>query len=334
MAAADLRFGMNLTATHPATSPPHIQIAEHRETIRAARDLGFDLIVAGQHYGAPELRYFQPVPYLASLNEWTEGMRLAVGIIVLPLHNPLAIAEDIATLDALTGGRAILGVGIGYSQREFDAFGVERGTRIAKFEESIATLRPLLEGTTVKSDGEFFQLSGTASSTLPVRPEGIPLWIGAQAPPSVRRAARLGDAWYAPPFPTHSELVELWHAYRETRAASGKSSDVEFPVRREIFITDSRSEAMRAIELAEQRYKIYASWGLDLSATYTEAGWFDSRFIVGSPSIVAERLSLLMEEVPMSHLVYKPQWVGLDHRDALAQLERFGTEVVPLLTGR
>ena len=332
MTGTPLRFGMNLTATHAASSPPHLQIGEHRETIALAREIGFDLIVAGQHYAAPELRYFQPIPYLASLAEATEGMRLAVGIIVLPLHNPLAVAEDITTLDAITGGRAVLGVGIGYSQREFDAFGVDRTTRIDRFEESISVLRPLLRGAAVDDDGPFFQLKGAQSSTLPVRVEGIPLWIGAQALPSVRRAARLGDAWYAPPFPTHRELVELWRAYLATRAESGRSVDVEFPVRREIFITDSSAEARRAIELAEQRYTIYASWGLDVSASYTDEDWFDSRFIVGSPALVAERLSVLIEDVPMSHLVYKPQWVGLDHRDALAQLDRFGAEVMPLLS--
>ena len=329
--SAAWRFGMNLTSTHDASSPPHIQIAEHRQSIELAKQIeGFDLVIAGQHFASPDLRYFQPIPYLASLLDVTEGLRLAVGIIILPLHHPITVAEDVATLDALTAGRAVLGVGVGYSQRELDAFGIARSARIARFEESYGVVRRLLDGQVVHHYGAHFRFDGVQCSIRPTNPGGIPMWIGAQASPSVKRAARLADAWYVPPFPTHRQLIELWGEFVAERDPRRGWSD--FPVRRELFITDSHREAREALAMAEQRYAVYARWGIDMDEP--EPGeWLDSRFIVGDAATVAERLTELRAAVPMTHLIYKPQWLGGDHREAMNQLERFASEVVPLLAG-
>ena len=123
--------------------------------------------------------------------------------------NPVDIAEQMATLDVLTDGRAIFGVGLGYSAHEFAAFGVEPGTRVARFEESLRARPALWSGEKVDFDRRFHSVHGARPSVLPLQPGGPPVWVGGQAAGAVRRAARMGDAWYAPPFPTHAELAQL-----------------------------------------------------------------------------------------------------------------------------
>ncbi len=325
-------YGLLLTSVHDRSVPAATQIAEHRELISLAVELGFGLVVAGQHFAAPGLRYLQPVPYLTSIAMQFPTVEVATGIILLPLHHPLHVAEEVATMDAVTDGRVIMGLGIGYLQDEFDAFGIDRSTRTARFEDSLGIIRELWSGSPVTHHGAFFDLDEVETSTLPVRSPHPPIWIGAQADASVRRAARLADAWYVPPFPTHRELIELYAAYMEERELPGSVAGSAIPVRREIYIADNAAEAENAVQAgAASRYETYNSWGLDLDDGLGNDSWLDNRFLLGDPTMVAEGLTHLMGHVEHSHFVYKPQWPGANHRATMAQLERFGTEVIPLI---
>lgn len=329
-----VRFGLLLTSVHDRSVPVNRQIAEHHELISVAVDHGFDLVVAGQHFAAPTLRYLQPIPYLTSIAMTFPSVSVATGILLLPLLHPVGVAEEVATMDAVTGGRVTMGVGIGYSQEEFDAFGVDRTTRTERFEESVEVIRALWSGQALNHHGRFYQLDNVEISTLPVQQPHPPIWVGAQAEASVRRAARVGDAWYAAPFPTHRELIDLYRAYLEERSVQSNRALAAIPVRREVYIANSPAEAEAAVSSgASSRYSTYRSWGLNLNDGLGRSDWLDNRFVLGNPSDVAERLTHLMGQVEHSHFIYKPQWPGHDHSHAVAQLERFGAEVVPLLSG-
>ena len=328
-----MRFGLLLTSVYDRSVPVNRQIAEHHELISVAVDHGFDLVVAGQHFAAPSLRYLQPIPYLTSIAMRFPTVRVATGILLLPLHHPVGVAEEVATMDAVTGGRVTMGVGIGYSQDELDAFGIDRTTRTDRFEESVEIIRALWTGEPLTRHGRFFRLDNVELSTLPVQQPHPPIWVGAQVEASVRRAARVGDAWYAAPFPTHREFIDLYQAYREERAAYANRALAAIPVRREVYIADNPAEAEAAVAAgASSRYGMYRTWGLDVDDGLGQSDWLDNRFVLGSPSDVAEGLSHLMDQVEHSHFVYKPQWPGHDHAHAMAQLERFGAEVIPLLS--
>ena len=329
-----VRFGLLLTSVHDRSVPVHQQIAEHRELISVAVEHGFDLVVAGQHFAAPTLRYLQPIPYLTSIAMAFPSVSVATGILLLPLHHPLTVAEEVATMDAVTGGRVIMGVGIGYRQDEFDAFGIDRTTRTERFEESVEIIRAMWTGQPLTHHGRFFRFDNVELSTLPIQQPNPPIWVGAQAEASVRRAARVGDAWYAAPFPSNRELIHLYQVYLEERAAHGNRAMVAIPVRREVYIADSPAEAEAAVSAgALSRYGAYRTWGLDVDDGLGRSDWLDNRFVLGSPSDVAEGLSHLMDQVDHSHFIYKPQWPGHDHAHAMSQLERFGAEVIPLLSG-
>ena len=146
----------------------------------------------------------------------------------------------------------------------------------------------------------------------------IPIWIGAQEAPSVRRAGRLADAWYVPPFPTHAKLVDLYALYleeRERRAANGSAA---IPVRRELYLADTVAEAQAAVSAgAASRYATYSSWGLDVDSALDQRRWRESRFLLGDPATVAERLLELAEDVDVlaSGLQTPVAWAGSQRLD-------------------
>jgi len=338
-----MRAGILLTAVHDASTPPAQQVAEHRELVQTAEQLGFDLIVCGQHFLGTELRYYQPVPYLTHMATAAPSMRVATGIILLSMLNPVQVAEDVATLDVVSGGRATFGAAVGYSPREFQAFGVERGQRVARFEEALGLIKKLWSGEEIEHTGAHFRLEGPVRpSVLPAQRPRPPIWLGGQAAGAVRRAARLGDAWYAPPFPTHDALRHLRQLFVEERDRAGLPPAAEFPVRRELLIADSKVEARRGAAMRSRaRYRTYLQWGLAQGGDLDDAGGgfgqaddaeAEGRFLLGSPAEVAEGLARLRDEVGMTHFVLKPQWPGLPHAEAMHQLERFGNEVLPLLS--
>jgi alkanesulfonate monooxygenase SsuD/methylene tetrahydromethanopterin reductase-like flavin-dependent oxidoreductase (luciferase family) len=331
-------FGVLLTSVYDAGTDARQQRREHEELVATAEQLGFGLMVAGQHFLGAELRYFQPVPWLTHMAARAPSLRTATGIVLLSMVNPVDMAEQIATLDVLTDGKAVFGVGLGYSAHEFAAFGVQPGTRVARFEESLALIRRLWSGDVVDFRGRFFQVEGGQPAVRPLQPGGPPVWIGGQAAAAVRRAARLGDAWYAPPFPTHTELAALRKLFLETREANGLPTTGDFPVRRELLIAATREAAVQAaLTRYRARYETYRKWGLSGENTPVASGGeqlreeIEERFILGRPQECAAALRRLADECGMTHFIFKPHWPGLAHREAMRQLELFGTEVLPAL---
>jgi alkanesulfonate monooxygenase SsuD/methylene tetrahydromethanopterin reductase-like flavin-dependent oxidoreductase (luciferase family) len=149
----------------------------------------------------------------------------------------------------------------------------------------------------------------------------------------------MGDAWYAPPFPTHTELASLRRLFLDTRAAAGLPTDGAFPVRRELLIASSKESGVEAaLQRYRARYEVYRKWGLSGENTPMQSGDevradIEDRFVMGSPAECADALGALEADLGMTDFVFKPHWPGLPHREAMAQLETFGTEVVPKLLG-
>lgn len=334
-----MKFGTVITPVWGKETDPQVQFAQHREVIQLAEQLGFSSMVAGQHFLGGELRYYQPITYLTYMSQFAPSMDVVIGIVLLSLVNPVELAEQVATLDAVTGGKAVLGVGLGYSDHEFRAFGIPRETRIKRFEEGIQLIKALWSGEEVNFKGEMFEVEGVSPSVLPVREPRPPIWAAGQAEKPVRRAARLADAWYPPPFPTHEGLAHLRKIFLEERERCGLPLDGDFPVRRELVIADSRAEArkMAAVRSAA-RYDLYVKWGMGDRLNEETKGLgsqadedIDSRFILGSPEDCAEQLDGLRRDLGMTHFILKPQWLGMPHAEALKQIELFGTKVMPLL---
>jgi alkanesulfonate monooxygenase SsuD/methylene tetrahydromethanopterin reductase-like flavin-dependent oxidoreductase (luciferase family) len=334
-----MKFGILATPIWGKETDPAIQFAQHRELLELAEQLGFNTVVAGQHFLGTELRYYQPVPYLTYLSQFAPSMEMAIGIILLSLVNPVETAEQVATLDAVTGGKAILGLGLGYADHEFKALGIPRESRVERFEESLALIKALWSGDEVNFKSENFVVENVSPSVLPVRRPRPPIWIGGQGEQAIRRAARLSDAWYAPPFPTHEGLTRLRSVFLEERDSVGLPLDGDFPLRRELIIAPSRTEARNmASQWSAARYKTYLKWGLGESLDNDAKGFgsqadedLDARFILGTEEECAEALDGLRDDLGMTHFMFKAHWPGVPHLESMRQLEKFGTGIIPKL---
>ena len=167
----------------------------YREIAQAAEQLGYDSIWAGDHvsFRNPLLDIVVALTTFATV---TERITLGAGILLLPLRHPSLVAKEFASLDYLSGGRVILGVGVGgEGEKDFEAVGVDRRERGARADEAMRALRVLFADNPASFDGRFFSFDGIAIQPRPAQPGGPPLWVGGRSDAAIRRAATLGDGW-------------------------------------------------------------------------------------------------------------------------------------------
>ena len=262
------------------------------ERAAAARRAGLDSLFVGDHHATPA-PYYQNVPIIARmLAEW--GDAPAGCLFLLPLWNPVLLAEQVGTLAAIAGGRFIVQVGLGDDEAQFAAMGTTARTRTSAFEQSLDLVRRLLAGEVVSAAGRFT----FREARVALRPaEPVEVWIGASAPPAIDRAARLGEAWLAAPGATLAQAREQLRHYRERCAAHGRTPTAT-AIRRDIYVADSRADAE-------------AATGAILSAGYR--GFDPTALVIGTVDEVVERFlelaSLGYTDVIVRHVTDEQPYV-------------------------
>jgi alkanesulfonate monooxygenase SsuD/methylene tetrahydromethanopterin reductase-like flavin-dependent oxidoreductase (luciferase family) len=336
MAGNDIEIGVFLSGQHPRGFPPAQALREQIEQVQLARELGLSSVWAGQHFLSHPFQMFQGVPLLARVAAEADGMTVGTAILLLTLLNPVEVAENAATLDAIAGGRFVLGVGFGYRAVENAAFGVARG-RADLFGRKLDVVRRLLAGESVTADGDGFALNEVELALAPSRMP--PIWIAANSDRAVRRAARLGDAWFVNPHTKLDELARQMSLYRDERAAAGRSQAGATPVLKEVCVAASDEQALEvARPYLQNKYLTYVEWGQSdvlprgdtLRREFAEltAG---GRFVIGSPETCAELLAEHVERLGADHFVCRLQWPGMPQREVLHSMRLLGEEVLPIL---
>jgi probable F420-dependent oxidoreductase len=194
------------------------------ELARIAEEAGFDTATTGHHHFMPG-NMSDPLTFLAAVAVRTERLRVATGIFQLPVHNPVRVAEQVATIDELSGGRVSLGVGLGWWDVEYQVHGSVFAERGARMEEALTILRLVWGEENVAFDGRFWSFPELTVHPRPVQQPGPPLWVAGVADVAVRRAARLGDAWLCGPVQSLGKAQSCLQVYREACAAAGKPDD-------------------------------------------------------------------------------------------------------------
>jgi alkanesulfonate monooxygenase SsuD/methylene tetrahydromethanopterin reductase-like flavin-dependent oxidoreductase (luciferase family) len=197
--------------------------------VRLADRLGFDSITKTAHYSAYPFQMLQMVPMLARFAAEAPRVRLNAGVLLLPLLSPLHVAEEFATLDVISGGKVILGVGLGYRDVEFKAFGVPRAQRVRRFEANLIAIKRLWTEEKVRMKAAHFELDDASCLPKPLQKPHPPIWVGANADPAVERAARLGDCWYIGPAIEIPALERQMELYRRALDGAGKPFPAELP---------------------------------------------------------------------------------------------------------
>jgi probable F420-dependent oxidoreductase len=314
-----------------------------------AEALGFDTVMVGHHHVMAG-QISDPFTLLAAVAARTERLRIATAVFLLPLHHPLHVAERVATLDQLSGGRVSLGVGSGWNPLEYAAFGASLRERGSRMDESLTLLRRLWTETDVASDGRFWVFPPVTLAPRPVQQPHPPLWVAGNAPAALDRAARLGTHWLCDPVQTTDSVVERrdeWLA-----ACARHDREPAWVLRRYVWLGRDRAALERDFlpgfvggQLAYWRESTEAPTEralfarIDAGERVSDAEIARDRFCGGSPDDVVADLAELHERTACTH-VSVGFGGGLSgragaatsddvYRSTLDMLERFGNEVLP-----
>jgi probable F420-dependent oxidoreductase len=217
-----MRFSFSLPILRDRTLPdPYRQTYE---LARLAEGVGFDTATTGHHHFMPG-NLADPLTFLATVAARTERLRVATGILQLPVHNPVRVAEQVATVDELSGGRVSLGVGLGWWPLEYEVHGSSFAERGARMTEALEILRLVWADEDVAYDGRFWSFPRLTVHPRPIQRPGPPLWVAGVADSAVRRAARLGDAWLCGPVQSLAKAQSCLRVYRDACAAAGRPGD-------------------------------------------------------------------------------------------------------------
>jgi probable F420-dependent oxidoreductase len=218
-----VHFGVILPNYGKGSSPDGI-----RSVAEAAEELGFhsvwttEHIIVGREAVNPYGRVYEPLVTLGWIAGWTERVALGTSIVILPLHNPMHLAKEAATLQELSGGRFTLGVGMGWHEDEYRFMGVEFRGRGRRGDEAIRLMRALWNGER-NFEGRYWSFRNATSEPHPTpQPE---IWVGGSSEPALRRARELGDVWHPSRGSDPDHVRSVKKRYQELRVIPRTSPD-------------------------------------------------------------------------------------------------------------
>jgi probable F420-dependent oxidoreductase len=216
------RFSIMLpTFVDPGSATPY---ARTFEFARLVDRLGYHMGTFGHHSFTPEIGDpAAPFALLSAVAGQTERLRLGTGVYLAPLHHPVSVAEQAATLDQISGGRAVLGVGLGYRPYEYAGFGLDFRHRGARLDELLTVIRNGWADGAFEFSGEHFEVPRSPVNPLCVQQPHVPILVGGSAPAAIRRAARLGDGWFALPQESLSVMQQQVAVYRQACREAGRT---------------------------------------------------------------------------------------------------------------
>ena len=277
---------------HSVWTQDHIAFPKVRESVYPYPETTTELAFS------PGMDWLDPVAVMGFAAGATERLVIGTSVLVLPYRNPVVLAAELASLDRLSEGRIVLGIGSGWMDEEFAAVGVPKKERGARTDEAIELLRALWSATDhISFDGRFTQLEDVVLASHPSRPGGPPIWIGGNTEPALRRTGRLGDGWLG--FEIFVDAVrEKREAIARAAEEAGRDpADITLSVRRGIlppfevsnFLPERRSLAGTPEEVAAE-LRAYEAEGVTLMV-------FDLAFV--QPDILATMTWLAEEVVPL-----------------------------------
>ena len=293
-------------------------------------------IWAGEHHITEGFHFFPQWALLQRAAVEAEGLWIGTNVTLLPLHNPIEVAELGAFMDVMTGGRFLLGVGLGYRPEEYAMYGVPMAERASRLAEGIDLIRRLWSEQCVSHHGRHWQLSNATIAPRPQQSPHPPIIVGAQVEAAIKRAAKIGDGWLLVPVPTLDEIAPLMSLFKATRSAAGLPASEHICRLLEVGCANEEGSAFRCIApFLMDKYKSYLSWGLKGVALDPKAApqaqlrsLAVGKFAVGTPAQVADAL-IAQYRIGITHLAMRVSWPGMAHDDILAGIELLGRRVLP-----
>jgi alkanesulfonate monooxygenase SsuD/methylene tetrahydromethanopterin reductase-like flavin-dependent oxidoreductase (luciferase family) len=330
-----MKLGIYLNSQHPASDDPARRFAETLEQVRLIRSLGFDSIWAGEHHVTPGFHFFPQLALLQRIAAEAEGLWLGTNLILLPLHNPVELAEVGAFLDVVTGGKFLFGVGLGYRPEEFAVYGVPISERVSRMSEGIEIVRRLWTEDNVTHRGRHWQFSDVSIRPRPLQSPRPPILVGAQVDAAIVRAAKIADGWLVVPIHTLDEVSAHLKLFASTRAAAGLLAGQICRLIEVGCAPDEDTAFRRIAPYLLEKYASYAAWGLEGMSFEKSAApeqqlrsLAKNRFLIGTPAQVADML-VGQHRAGIGHVTMRVSWPGMGQADILAGIELIGRQVLP-----
>ena len=304
---------------------------------KLAEEVGFDSCFFGEHHQDKDGFLPSPLIVATAVAAHTNTLNVGTSVILLPLHNPVHLAEDVITLDLVSKGRIILGVGLGYQDADFRAFEVPVRQRVGRFEEGVEIIRHCWSGEPFSFHGEYHQLENLHITPSPFQPPAPPLWIGASTPPGARRAGRIADGFIATPSVDLASAIELADIYRESAAREGREPMVV--LMRDAWVAETRAEAEEVYgPEVIAAYKYYWRNGLPDFRSIRSEDEINLDNLRGDPLIVGEPEECVAEFQRWSEAVGAEYFLlrlrqahsgGPPHEKIMEAVRLFGEQVIP-----
>lgn len=338
-----MRFGIGY---YSLQSPPHNPIphqklyAEMLEEISAAEELGFESAWLTEHHFLDDGYCPSLLLTAAAIGARTKKVRIGTGVLLLPLHDPIRVAEDAAVTDLISGGRLILGLGLGYRKEEFDGFGVSLKQRKGRMEEGIEILQKSWADEPFSFQGRYHQYNNINVTPKPVQ-KPIPIWIGAFTEPAIRRAARIGAPLYVPAIGVIPIIKQLFDLHSSLLKEYGRNpDDFEKPLVREVYVSDEKRDAVweKIKEHGTYTAKGYAAWGSmvdrngNLLSDPNDPILYDlakEQGIFGTPEECIETILEYKKASPVDNLICRFNFPGISHEEAMRSIRLFAEKVMP-----
>jgi alkanesulfonate monooxygenase SsuD/methylene tetrahydromethanopterin reductase-like flavin-dependent oxidoreductase (luciferase family) len=336
-----VQFGLGtLSGQVPSSSGRSVGEA-YRDVVRLARhaeDVGFDSVWISEHHGAADGHIPSPIVVLAAVAAVTTRIRLGSGIAIAPFQHLIRFAEDCAVVDQLSGGRLLVGVGPGWREEEFRAFGVDRAERIARTIELISFCRAAWRTgrATIRQPGE-------ADREVRVEPTAcgpLPILLGGEVPASAARAGRLADGFIAPPMESPHRLAVLIGAFDAAARDAGRDP-VTMPICFQVNLWVARDGRTPPRVRRAMWHKMGTSlrWHADRDvASDADLPPIDEavvtrRSVTGTPDAVAARLEPFLSGYAGRdlHVLARIQHSGLSYEEVAPAIELFAETVMPAL---
>lgn len=341
-----MKFSLSLPLLKDLSSPDPFR--ETYALAQIAEEHGFDTVTIGHHHFMPG-NASDPLTFLATVAARTSTVRVGTGIFQLPIHNPVRVAEQVATIDQLSGGRVTLGVGMGWWPLEYEVHGSVFRERGARMEEALEILRLVWGDEETSFDGRFWSFPALTVHPRPVQQPRPPLWVAGVAPAAVDRAARLGDAWICGPVQSLAAALRCLDVYRPRRAELGL--DDEWVLRRYAWVgaddEQVRAEVLPVYvdglmahwrESAEEAEELELFARIDAGEVVSAEDIAADRLLWGDPDRVIGQIRDYEAATGCTH-VHAAFGAGLpadtgqaslgSFEDIAAMIELFGREVIP-----
>jgi len=324
-----MRFGINMGGGNLRGESREEALTGRLEKARLTHQMGYHSLWTGAGYLNND---FHSMMLLARVAAEAPGLELGM-VALLPLYHPVEAAEQVATLDVITGGKFILAPALGWRDFQFNAFGIPKTDRLGRFREVLEVMKKFWTQERVTHHGRYFQINDVPGAGGMVQKPHPKMYLAANLERGVLRAARQADGWLISSRSTLPTIREQTGLYRDAVKKAGKPGFIS--AWREMFVAGSRQEAIDIMRPhVEWMYRDRAALGH--SQELPEADRIDvpfdrileGRFILGSPEECIAEIEKY-RELGVDELVLRCQWPGMPNKDSLRALELFGEKVLP-----